>query len=185
MRGDEEVCANCGTRRGQTTPPTTPANLPPYATNYPTPPRGNRGLILVVIVAAAVLIIGLIAAVIILDNPDNSPEVLPDQPADGVTIDSVNIDDRPMAGVEPQPGNQVVRLSLTMTNHADRPVLMGVDDFQLETADGELYPSSPEASPEIPDTLAPGETATFSVGFEIPEDAQPDTVHFNGSYSTE
>jgi|GEM_PF-4197285 len=172
MMGDnQQFCSNCGTRSLAASTAGAPDRPPPPPV-YPPPPRSS-GVIVVVIVLVVVVAIGLVAAAaLFLANPgiDMSGEV---------SIDSADVDDRPV-DAEPEPGNRIINIVLTMTNHGSSEVPLEPSNFELEVAGGGIYPPTDKVDTTMPDALPPGGTETFNLAFEVPESAEPTTVRYTG-----
>lgn len=182
MDAAQQYCPNCGAKRPvagtvPAEPPNPPAPAyapPPYPP--PPPPAQGRGVVAVVIVLIVVLVIAAIAfAALFLISP-SEPQ------GDAVTIDSATVLDEPV-GAEPEAGNRIINLRITMTNHGSSDLLLDRNDFELEVGGGERYPATDKVATTLPDTLGPGSTGTFTMAFEVPQDAEPRSVHFDGSFA--
>ena len=96
-----------------------------------------------------------------------------------ITVSNVSVDIVTEAVYPAQDGYEYVNVSLIMTNNYDDAISLYSFDFQLMTTEGLIYDCTWAVDDTIPDGLASGSTATFTMAFEIPVSATPDILIFD------
>lgn len=82
----------------------------------------------------------------------------------------------------PAAGKEFWRAKARVLSESSKTIYVSVNDFSLVTADGERYTGTPIFQPPIGNNdvnLAPGDTVTGYVGFEVPKKARVTRVEYS------
>lgn len=169
MAEGDKYCPNCGQPVGagpvpQSTPP------PQY---YAPPRQSPLPVILIIIIVVVVAAVALASiGFFFLVNEQNRGGV-------GLTVNDVS----PYAGNVTVEGEWIV-LNVTLTNDRDYSLPISQVFFTLVAGGDSVGPElTVDDEYPVPDSVAPGENATFSLVFEVPEGAEPERLVFNNIIS--
>jgi hypothetical protein len=140
----------------------------PYA---PPHKKDQSGLILAVVVVI-ILAVALVAGAVMLSN------AVRDMPWDewtnadiDMSVDSYTYYSNPSS--PPIDGYTYVKISLTVTIDGTEDLTMDPDMFLLYTSDDQYFGYTTSVPDTVPPSIRSGSTASFDIGFMIPENLVP------------
>lgn len=166
-------CSHCGNRFGATYGS---QGAHPSKTN---PDHKNTVVIVVVVVVLAIVIGGAALTFAILG--DVAEEVA--KPNVEMTVLSVTGDVDTLW--PPNSGMKYAQVTVLFKNNGDSSKSLSFVDFNIQTSDGARYGSTLWVDDTIPDGVAPGGTATFTICFEIPTTSSPSLLVYSELFADE
>jgi len=166
-------CSSCGNRISVDAP----FAPPPVAE----PKKSNMALIVVIIVVVIVAVAGIGTYLVIRAGQ----EAVNDIGNNDVDLTVTGTSVIPDGSWPPASGNRYMQLTIHLVNNEDHLITVSLMDFELKTSDGVRHDPTTAVDDTVPGLVMMGGSTTFTVCFEIPITATPQTLIFHPLLSAE